>query len=241
LRPASESLDLPRSVHVVAAAVLDGAGRVLIAQRPEGVHLAGGWEFPGGKLEPDEDRRVGLARELREELGISIKTPRPLIRLRHSYPEREVLLDVWVVRHYDGQPQGLDGQALRWCRQDELAAADLLPADGPIVRVLRLPERLSARSTACYVVRELTPQAGLAHSAGAPGAQLRGLCCAGLRDAQEAQQAGADFVVLRETITPAEIAHLCALVFIPVFVRFQRQIPLEEIWGLGATGTHDLD
>ncbi len=81
------SLELPRAViHVVAGALLDEKGRVLIAQRPPGKHLAGGWEFPGGKLEPGEDRRAGLARELREELGIAIATPRPLIRVRHSYP-----------------------------------------------------------------------------------------------------------------------------------------------------------
>ena len=62
-------------VHVVAGAVMDAAGRVLIAQRPAGKHLAGGWEFPGGKLEPREGRAAGLARELREELGITIAAP----------------------------------------------------------------------------------------------------------------------------------------------------------------------
>ena len=125
------------AVHVVAAAVIDAAGRVLIAQRPPGKHLAGGWEFPGGKLEPGEERLAGLARELREELGIDISTPLPLIRLRHAYPTREVLLDVWVVRHYSGEPRGLDGQALRWCTLGELETVDLLPADGPIVAALR--------------------------------------------------------------------------------------------------------
>jgi len=95
-------------IHVVAAAVIDLRGRVLIAQRPAGKHLAGGWEFPGGKLEPGEDRRLGLARELREELGISIATPRPLIRVRHSYDYGDVLIDMWVVRRYSGEPRGLD-------------------------------------------------------------------------------------------------------------------------------------
>ena len=94
--------------HVVAAAVTDRAGRVLIAQRLPGKHLAGGWEFPGGKLEPGEERRAGLARELREELGILIASPRPLIRVRHTYPYGEVLLDMWVVHDYRGEPRGLD-------------------------------------------------------------------------------------------------------------------------------------
>ncbi len=131
----------------------DLAGRVLIAQRPPGKHLAGGWEFPGGKLEPAEERRSGLARELREELGITVTgPPRPLIRVRHVYDYGAVLIDMWVVRAYSGEPRGLDGQALRWCTQDELKSADLLPADGPIVAALRLPERLTQASTRDYVV-----------------------------------------------------------------------------------------
>src|SRR5882672_9525110 len=133
-------------IHVVAAAVTDQQGRVLIAQRPPGKHLAGMWEIPGGKLEPGEGRGHGLARELREELGIEIRDPRPLIRVRHTYPYGEVLIDMWVVSRYSGEPKGLDGQALRWCHPDELATADLLPADRPIVRALRLPERLMERS-----------------------------------------------------------------------------------------------
>src|SRR5580693_7421101 len=85
-------------IHVVAGAVIDATGRVLIAQRPPGKHLAGGWEFPGGKLEPGEARATGLARELGEELGIAIRNPRPLIRVRHTYPYGEVLIDMWVVK-----------------------------------------------------------------------------------------------------------------------------------------------
>ncbi len=138
------SRELKALTHVVAAALLDSAGRVLIAQRPPGKHLAGGWEFPGGKLEAFEDRRAGLARELREELGIILSgPPRPLIRVRHRYDSGEVLIDMWVVRRYAGAPRGLDGQALRWCSRDELESVDMLPADAPIVAALRLPERLS--------------------------------------------------------------------------------------------------
>src|ERR1700678_4574642 len=128
-------------IHVVAGAVMDAEGRVLIAQRPSGKHMAGGWEFPGGKLEPGEERLAGLARELREELGISlIGIPQPLIRVHHAYPSREVLLDIWVVKHYSGEARGLDGQALRWCTQDELEAAELLPADRAVVRAVRVAE-----------------------------------------------------------------------------------------------------
>jgi mutator protein MutT len=204
-------------VHVVAGAVIDATGRVLIAQRPAGKHLAGGWEFPGGKLDPGEDRRAGLARELREELGITLSTPRPLIRVRHAYDYGEVLIDMWVVRHYHGEPRGLDGQELRWCTPEELEATELLPADGPIVSALRLPERLTQASTSY--------------------GHLRGVFCAGLADALAGSDGGADFLVLRNQLSHAEITSICELVPIPVYVP---GLGLEEAWGLGATGIHEI-
>jgi 8-oxo-dGTP diphosphatase len=204
-------------VHVVAGAVIDAAERVLIAQRPAGKHLAGGWEFPGGKLMPGEDRRVGLARELREELGITISTPRPLIRVRHTYDYGEVLIDMWVIRQYRGEPRGLDGQRLRWCTPEELEATELLPADGPIVAALRLPERLTQASTSY--------------------GHLRGVSCEGLADAMAGSDAGADFLVMRNALPPTEIRSLCELVPIPVYVPALR---LEEAWGLGATGVVEI-
>jgi len=127
-------------VHVVAGVIADAAGRVLLARRPEGTHLAGAWELPGGKLRPGEGRREGLARELREELGIEVADAAPLIRVRHRYPEREVLLDVWEVRRWRGSPRGLEGQPLRWVAREALAGERLPAADRPVVRALRLPE-----------------------------------------------------------------------------------------------------
>jgi 8-oxo-dGTP diphosphatase len=216
-------------VHVVAGAVIDAAGRVLIAQRPVGKHLAGGWEFPGGKLDHGEDRRVGLARELREELGITISSPRPLIRVRHAYDYGEVLIDMWVVRHYGGEPRGLDGQRLSWCTQDELEATELLPADGPIVAALRLPERLTQVSTSYYAVSDL-------FGADA-GGRLRGVFCAGMADAVAGSDAGADFLVMRNGLPHSEITSICELVPVPVYARGLR---LEEAWGFGATGIHEI-
>jgi len=132
----------PRVIEVVAAALVDTEGRILIAQRPPGKHLAGGWEFPGGKVEAGETAVQALKRELNEELGITlIEEPQPLTQVRHSYPYGEVRLDVWLVKRYAGEPKGMDGQALRWCSPDELASAALLPADEPVVRALI--ERLS--------------------------------------------------------------------------------------------------
>ena len=129
----------PTEIHVVAGAITDAEGRVLIAQRPRGRHMAGRWEFPGGKLVPGEDPYTGLQRELAEELGLAVREARPLIRLRHDYPDHRVLLDVWEVTAYDGEPQALDAQALAWARPDELPRHDLLEADRAIVTALRLP------------------------------------------------------------------------------------------------------
>jgi 8-oxo-dGTP diphosphatase len=126
-------------IHVVAGAIADADGRVLIAQRPRGRHMAGRWEFPGGKLAEGEDPLAGLRRELAEELGVTVREARPLIRLRHDYPDRRVLLDVWQVTAYDGEPQALDAQALAWVRPDELPRHDMLEADRAIVTALRLP------------------------------------------------------------------------------------------------------
>jgi mutator protein MutT len=222
------------AIHVVAAAVTDATGRVLIAQRPMGKHLAGGWEFPGGKLEPGEEREAGLARELREELGITIATPRPLIRVRHTYPTREVLLDMWVVTRYSGEPRGLDGQALRWCAQEDLPAADLLPADKPIVAALRLPARLTEASSQYYSVDELSSLRGAAAGEDADLAtRLRGVICASVEDGVAAASAGADFLVMRQVLADGEIAGLCGRVPVPVFAR---EIELERAWALGASG-----
>jgi len=126
-------------IHVVAGAILDAEGRVLIAQRPRGRHMAGRWEFPGGKLAPGEEPYAGLQRELAEELGVTVRAARPLIRLRHQYPDRRVFLDVWQVTAFDGEPQALESQALAWARPDELPQHDLIEADQAIVTALRLP------------------------------------------------------------------------------------------------------
>ena len=219
-------------IHVVAAAVTDGAGRTLIAQRPAGKKLAGGWEFPGGKVEPGETRVGALGRELHEELGITLSAhPRPLLRLRHAYPYGVVLLDMWVVSRYSGVPRGMDGQAIRWCTQEELEAAEeLLPADRPVVRALRLPERLTAEVTRDYAVCDLDE----AHE----GLRLRGVGCRNASDAAAAVRRGdADFLAIRSSLLPAELGALCEAVDLPVFAQ---GIGIEEAWALGASGIHDF-
>lgn len=124
------------AVRVVAGVLRDSSGRVLISQRPAGKHMAGYWEFPGGKIAPGESGEQALARELTEELGISLRRCHPLLQLRHDYSDRLIQLDVFVVDDYGGEPIGREAQALKWVAASELAAQGLLPADRPIIDAL---------------------------------------------------------------------------------------------------------
>lgn len=128
-------------MHVMAGVLRDSQGRVLLAQRPEGKHLAGCWEFPGGKLEPGEQPQRALVRELHEELGIHIDAAdgTPLIRVPWCYGERGLLLDAWQFTRWQGTPVSLEGQALQWLSPKAVDPAILAPADRPILQALRLP------------------------------------------------------------------------------------------------------
>jgi 8-oxo-dGTP diphosphatase len=128
--------DLP-TVRVVAAALYDAAGRVLISERPPGKHLAGRWEFPGGKLDPGESEEAALRRELTEELGITLLRARPLMRLTHNYDDRRVDIALWMVEGFSGTPAGLDGQQLKWVPPPTLQDEDMLAADVPFIAALQ--------------------------------------------------------------------------------------------------------
>ena len=125
------------SIVVVAAALFDRDGRVLIAQRPRGKPLAGRWEFPGGKVDAGESERQALARELREELGIEVLAARPFMRLTHAYAERDVELSLWIVERFSGEVRSLDAQALNWVAPGRLGSEDILEADQPFIEALR--------------------------------------------------------------------------------------------------------
>jgi 8-oxo-dGTP diphosphatase len=127
-------------LHVVVGILTNNQSEVLITQRRRGTHLAGLWEFPGGKLEPEETRIQALSRELHEELGVEVTQAEPLIRIRHHYPERDVLLDVWKVTQYVEQPYGREQQPLQWVLPEHLHLHNLPPADKPIVKALCLPD-----------------------------------------------------------------------------------------------------
>ena len=131
---------LKRRVHVAAAAIISADQKqVLIARRPSNVDQGGLWEFPGGKLAPYETGLEGLKRELHEELGVEIVRAQPLIRVHHEYPDKHILLDVWQVHEFAGEPFGREGQAVRWVPMEELANYPFPAANLPILRAVMLP------------------------------------------------------------------------------------------------------
>ena len=133
----TDRISSSRGLIAVAAGILrDPAGRILIAQRPPGGHVGGFWEFPGGKLNADEQPVQALQRELLEELGVTVEAAAPFMTYRHEYPERIVELHVFLVERYSGEPRGVEGQPLRWVDPVELASAGLLEADQPIAAAL---------------------------------------------------------------------------------------------------------
>ena len=131
-------------LRVVAAALLEGT-RVLIAERPVGKHMAGWWEFPGGKVAADESDHDALLRELREELGIEARADAEVMTISHEYPDRIVDLVLWRATLVSGTPTGLDGQQLKWVECRNLGNERLLPADEPLIAPLQLLSSAAAR------------------------------------------------------------------------------------------------
>lgn len=124
---------------VAACALIDGDGRILLAQRPEGKSLAGLWEFPGGKVEAGETPEETLVRELEEELGIITKIPclAPLTFASHDYQSFHLLMPLYVCRRYEGIPSGREGQAIKWVRPKALRDYPMPPADEPLIPILQ--------------------------------------------------------------------------------------------------------
>lgn len=127
------------TVLVVAAALIDTDGRVLIAQRPEGKALAGLWEFPGGKIEPGERPEQALIRELHEELGIDVNAAclAPFVFTSHAYESFHLLMPLYLLRRWSGTVQRREHAALKWVKPDQLRDYPMPPADEPLVAWLR--------------------------------------------------------------------------------------------------------
>jgi 8-oxo-dGTP diphosphatase len=127
-----------RVLLVVAVALVDADGRVLVAKRPAHKALGGLWEFPGGKLEAGEGPEQALIRELDEELGIAVQEAclAPLTFASHAYADRHLLMPLYVCRRWTGAPQGREGQALKWLRPRALRDIPMPPADAPLIPAL---------------------------------------------------------------------------------------------------------
>src|SRR3546814_6986883 len=125
----------------MAAAITDARGRVLLTRRTEGRDLAGLWEFPGGKREPGESAEAALARELHEELGITVDIGAPLINVPQIYPDKRLRLDVRLITDWHGPARGREGQALAWVPPQKLATYSMPPAARPVVGALLQPDR----------------------------------------------------------------------------------------------------
>jgi 8-oxo-dGTP diphosphatase len=128
-----------RIVLVAAAALIDGDGRVLLAQRPPGKSLAGLWEFPGGKVEPQETPEAALIRELAEELGIDVAASclAPFTFASHGYPGFHLLMPLYVCRRWHGIVSAREGQSLAWVRPARLGDYPMPPADKPLIPMLQ--------------------------------------------------------------------------------------------------------
>jgi 8-oxo-dGTP diphosphatase len=124
---------------VAACALVDGDGRVLVCQRPEGKQLAGLWEFPGGKIEPGETPEACLIRELDEELGIQVRAAclAPFVFASHGYESFHILMPLFLCRRWEGFVQAREHAALKWIRPRDLGDLSMPPADAPLVAYLR--------------------------------------------------------------------------------------------------------
>jgi len=127
---------------LVTAAVIERNGLILLARRVTSAHGAGGWEFPGGKLEAGEAPETGLAREIQEELGVAITVGALLAEVRHAYPTTTIRLRAYHARIAAGEPQAAEHAALAWVPRAALLDYDLLPADVPIAQRLAQGEKL---------------------------------------------------------------------------------------------------
>jgi 8-oxo-dGTP diphosphatase len=136
------SREIPENIKVIwaaAVALIDGDGRVLLAQRPPGKHLAGLWEFPGGKIEAGETPEHALVRELKEELGIDISTSclAPLTFASHAYETFHLMMPLYACRVWQGHVTAKEGQNFVWAYPKDFDKYPMPPADIPLIPILR--------------------------------------------------------------------------------------------------------
>jgi len=206
-------------IHVVAAVVRNPAGQVFIAKRPDDKHQGGLWEFPGGKVEQDETAEQALSRELHEEIGINITGCQPLITVRHDYPDKSVLLDVWQVVNFSGQAHGREGQPTKWVEPNALSDYAFPDANLPIIKACQLPD--------CYMI---TPEPAAGEMADF------------LSRLEQALQSGIRLVQLRAKKLDAETWQTHARAAIELCSRYDAfcilNASIDDTVALGAHGVH---
>ena len=131
-------------LHVAVGVIKNQQGEILISQRNKAVHQGGLWEFPGGKLETGETVRQALSRELLEELNLTVNQAEPLIKIKHQYPDIQVLLDVWYITDFTGPIESLEGQIWKWETIENLHRLPFPAANIPIISAAKLPR--------CYAI-----------------------------------------------------------------------------------------
>lgn len=124
---------MAKTVHVAVGVVQNSQGEFLISRRAAHQHQGNLWEFPGGKVEPNEDVQIALARELREEMNIEVTDCAPLTVVEHAYTDKRVRLDVWEVTAFAGEVKGLEGQQWLWVPRHQLEAYPFPEANLPIL------------------------------------------------------------------------------------------------------------
>ena len=161
-----------RILHVVAGVIVEDR-HVFLTQRPPGSHLAGKWEFPGGKVTQGESPYAALVRELDEEIGIVVHEAAPFMALRHRYPDKVILLDVWQVKRFSGSPHGREGQQASWQQITALRPSVLPAADRLVLRRLQLPRLYAISAISRYGAASWLRRLDQALAAGLSMLQLR--------------------------------------------------------------------
>ncbi|USD20540.1 8-oxo-dGTP diphosphatase MutT [Microbulbifer variabilis] len=131
---------MSRVIHVAVGVVRRSDGKILIARRPDHLHMGGRWEFPGGKVESGESVQQALTRELLEEVAIEVDQLQPLVEIQHEYAEKTVLLDTWQVTAFSGEAQGREGQETAWVAVQELNNYQFPDANQAIIEAIKAVE-----------------------------------------------------------------------------------------------------
>jgi len=160
-------------IHVAVAVIVNDRQEVLLSLRARDVHQGGLWEFPGGKIEEGETAFNALVRELEEELGITTRQALPLIKIRHAYSDRTVLLDVWQVSEYSGEAHGRENQTIKWVPVDQLDASIMPAADIPIIHAVQLPDQYLITPQPDKNLKQFLQQLEVSLAAGIRLVQLR--------------------------------------------------------------------